>query len=232
MNNRTKPFALNEERKRFLGVCAGLADYLEVPVLLIRVIVVMACLAWPTLILAYFVTYWWVKPAAAGKVRTYVSATSTAAHFRSLDYRKPLYRGRDKKIAGVCSGIADYLELRTRTVRILAVLSFFVLGPFTFFVYGVLWIALEKQPQGHQGFNAQRRQARKVNPKSAVAYSSASADSAENVASAQERADDADIAMSLRECGEAFRAIEARLRHAEAFITSRKFRLHCEINRI
>jgi len=232
MNNRTKPFALNEERKRFLGVCAGLADYLEVPVLLIRVIVVMACLAWPTLILAYFVTYWWVKPAAAGKVRTYVSATSTAEHFRSLDYRKPIYRSRDKKLAGVCSGIADYLELRTRTVRILAVLSFFVLGPFTFFVYGVLWIALEKQPQGHQGFNTQRRQARKVNPKSAVANSSASADSTENVASAQERADDAFIAMSVKECAAALHAIEARLRHAEAFITSKKFRLHCEINRI
>ena len=232
MNNRTKPFALNEERRRFLGVCAGLADYLEVPVLLIRVIVVMACLAWPTLTLAYFITYWWLKPDSDGKVRTYLYATRTAEHFRSLNYRKPIYRSRDKKVAGVCAGIADSLELRTRTVRILAIFSFFVLGPFTFFVYGVLWIALEKQPEGHIGFNGLRKESRIGGSKARPPQTTLNPDAAENSASAQERADDEHIAMSLKECGAAFRSIEARLRHVEAFITSKKFRLHCEINRI
>jgi len=232
MNSRTKPFALNEERKRFLGVCAGLADYLEVPVLLVRVIVVLACVTWPMLIAVYFVSYWWLKPDGAGKIRTYVSATRTAEHFRSLNYRKRLYRSRDVKIAGVCSGIADYLELRTRTVRILALLSFFVSGPFTFFVYGLLWIALEKQPQGLIGFNALRKQAKMdaLHPEAAQRQRQKDA-SAEPVPEQECDADEF-IAMSIKECTSTFRSIESRLRQVEAYITSKKFRLHCEINRI
>lgn len=231
MSCRAKPFCLNEERRRFLGVCAGLADYMEVPVVLVRIIVVLACVAWPTLIVVYFIAYWWLKPDSAGKVRTYVSATRTAEHFRSLDYRKPLYRGRDVKIAGVCSGIADFLELRTRTVRILSLLSFFVFGPFTYFVYGLLWIALEKQPQDYVGFNALRKKARMEERHPGAARSSQ-----DNLAASQTPAQEADadvaIAMSVRECAAVLHTLEGRLRHVEAFITSKKFRLHCEINRI
>jgi phage shock protein C len=223
MNPRNRPFELNQQRKRFLGVCAGLADYMDVPVVLVRVIVVLACITWPTLVLVYFVAYWWVKPDGNGKVRSYLSASRTAEHFRSLNYRKTLYRGRDVKVAGVCSGIAEYLELRARTVRILAVLSFFIAGPFTFFVYGVLWIALEKAPQDVMGVASRRPR-----------------DSREDdggIDSTQQQADrradrQADNAMSVRECAAALQGVEARLRDVEAFITSRRFRLHCEIKRI
>jgi phage shock protein C len=222
MNPRNRPFELNQQRKRFLGVCAGLADYMDVPVVLVRVIVVLACITWPTLVLVYFLAYWWVKPDGSGKVRTYVSATRTAEHFRSLNYRKPLYRGRDVKVAGVCSGIAEYLELRARTVRILAVLSFFIAGPFTFFVYGVLWIALEKTPQDSVGHASRRPWDR-----------SEDADGIASTPQLDGRADrQADNAMSVRECAAALQQVEARLRDVEAFITSRRFRLHCEIKRI
>jgi phage shock protein C len=232
MSCRAKPFSLNEERRRFLGVCAGLADYMEVPVVLVRIIVVLACVAWPTLIVVYFIAYWWLKPDNAGKVRTYVSATRTAEHFRSLDYRKPLYRGRDVKIAGVCSGIADYLELRTRTVRVLSLLSFFVFGPFTFFVYGLLWIALEKQPQDYVGFNALRKKARMEERHPGAARSLPADDPLASQPPAQSADADEAIAMSVRECAAVLQTLEGRLRHVEAFITSKKFRLHCEINRI
>lgn len=232
MSCRAKPFSLNEERKRFLGVCAGLADYMEVPVVLVRIIVVLACLAWPTLIVVYFIAYWWLKPDGAGKVRTYVSATRTAEHFRTLDYRKPMYRGRDIKIAGVCSGIADYLELRTRTVRILALLSFFVFGPFSFFVYGLLWIALEKQPQDYVGFNSLRKKARMEERHPGAARSQPDVDPVASQTPAHEADAEEAIAMSVRECAAALHTVENRLRDVEAFITSKKFRLHCEINRI
>ncbi len=222
MSPRNRPFELNLQRKRFLGVCAGLADYLDVSVVLVRIIVVLACISWPTLVLAYFLTYWWLKPEGTGKVRTFVSASRTAEHFRSLNYRKPLYRGRDVKVAGVCSGIADYLELRARTVRILAVLSFFVAGPFTFFLYGVLWIALEKAPQDSVGLAGRRSW-----------DSSEDADGIAPTPATESRADrQADNAMSVRECAAALQQVEARLRDVEAFITSRRFRLHCEIKRI
>ncbi len=226
MSPRNRPFELNLQRKRFLGVCAGLADYLDVSVVLVRVIVVLACISWPTLVLAYFLTYWWLKPEGTGKVRTFVSASRTAEHFRSLNYRKPLYRGRDVKVAGVCSGIADYLELRARTVRILAVLSFFVAGPFTFFLYGVLWIALEKAPADSLGLAGRRAQ-------QDAAQHDAGDPTQPAEAGTTRRADtQADLAMSVQECAAALRRVEERLRDVEAFITSRRFRLHCEIKRI
>lgn len=222
MSPRNRPFELNQQRKRFLGVCAGLADYMDVPIVLVRIIVVLACITWPTLVLVYFVAYWWLKPDSNGKVRSYLSASRTAEHFRSLNYRKPLYRGRDVKVAGVCSGIADYLELRARTVRILAVLSFFVAGPFTFFVYGVLWIALEKAPQ--DGIGLASRHPRDTREDDGGIDSTQQAD---------RRVDrQADNAMSVRECAASLQQVEARLRDVEAFITSRRFRLHCEIKRI
>jgi hypothetical protein len=95
-----------------------------------------------------------------------------------------------------------------------------------------MWIALEKQPEGHSGFNGLRKESRKGGSKARPPQTTLNPDSAENSASAQERAEDEHIAMSVKECGTAFRAIEARLGHVEAFITSKKFRLHCEINRI
>ncbi|MEK7258750.1 MAG: PspC domain-containing protein, partial [Pseudomonadota bacterium] len=145
MNTKPNKLTLNREKKRFCGLCAGLADYLEVPVFIIRVIVVLACLAWPILILVYMAVCWWLKKDMnEGKVRSFLSESRTANHFRNVDYRKQMYRNtRNKKIAGVCGGIADYLEVSARKVRLVTLLSFFLFGPFTFFVYGVLWIVLE-----------------------------------------------------------------------------------------
>lgn len=244
MSIKTNRFQLNRENGRFLGVCAGLADYLEVPAFLIRVIFVLACISWPTLSLVYFVTYWWLnKGMDEGKVRSYLSGTRTANHFRSLNYRKPLYRStRSRRIAGVCGGIADYLEVSAGLVRILTIVSFCFFGPFTFFAYGVCWIALEKQPQDFVGYNASRKRDRHASRRKRRYGDDYDEDSVEEMVSAAtantnskrsaESQEDDGIAMSLKECSGAFNVIENRLREAEAFITSKKFRLHCEINRI
>lgn len=228
MNTKPNKLTLNREKKRFCGLCAGLADYLEVPVFIIRVIVVLACLAWPILILVYMAVCWWLKKDMnEGKVRSFLSESRTANHFRNVDYRKQMYRNtRNKKIAGVCGGIADYLEVSARKVRLVTLLSFFLFGPFTFFVYGVLWIVLEKNPHGYSSYRTQRshtgagQQARADDP--ALTPETQSAESRSN----------ASIALSLQECSSAFNKLEARLRDVEAFMTSKKFRLHCEINRI
>jgi hypothetical protein len=37
---------------------------------------------------------------------------------------------------------------------------------------------------------------------------------------------------SRKECTELYNSLEMRLREIEAYMTSKKFRLHCEINRI
>ena len=225
MNTRPNRFTLNRENKRFLGVCAGLADYLEVPAFLIRIIFVLACLAWPTLILIYFITYWWIKTDMnSGSVRSFISESKTAEHFRNLDYRRQMYRNpRRGRIAGVCSGIADYLEVSTTVVRVIAVLSLFVFGPFTFFAYCVCWIVLEKNPDEAQ-FRPGKRQRRRE-------QQATDASIGNNPEMTETQANES-ISLSLRECSAAFNKIESRLRSVEAFMTSKKFRLHCEINRI
>lgn len=46
-----------------------------------------------------------------------------------MDRNKKLMKGHDKMLAGVCSGIAEYLDIDVTIVRVLyAVLSAFVAG--------------------------------------------------------------------------------------------------------
>lgn len=243
MNAKSNRFTLNRENKRFLGVCAGLADYLEVPTVVIRIIVLLACLTWPTLILVYFVAYWWLKQDNQdGKMHNFVTDSKTAEHFRNVDYRKAIYRNPyNSRIAGVCSGIADYLEVGTFSVRLLTLLSFFIFGPFTFFAYCVCWIVLERNPETSRRGYKRGHKARRKGRADKAGYSDESdmADMADEMAemsqqsrSKSSKETEASIAMSMQECSEVFKRTETRLRDVEAFITSKKFRLHCEINRI
>lgn len=53
---------------------------------------------------------------------------------------KKLYRKReDAKIAGVCSGIADYLDIDPTVVRIIFLLLLLT-GSLGFWIYLVIWI--------------------------------------------------------------------------------------------
>ena len=62
-----------------------------------------------------------------------------------MESRK-LYRSRsDKMLAGVCHGLAQYLNLDTTVVRLLFVLLFF-LGGHGLLIYLILWILLPVEP--------------------------------------------------------------------------------------
>ncbi|WP_040774556.1 PspC domain-containing protein [Nocardia pneumoniae] len=51
---------------------------------------------------------------------------------------------RDKWIAGVCGGIAEYLGWNANVVRLLFVVSCLLPGP-QFVIYLVLWLLMPKQ---------------------------------------------------------------------------------------
>lgn len=53
----------------------------------------------------------------------------------------------DKKIAGVCAGLADYFDLDVTIIRICWLLAFFCAGT-GLLVYIILWIALPLAPAG------------------------------------------------------------------------------------
>ncbi|MCB1649318.1 MAG: PspC domain-containing protein [Gammaproteobacteria bacterium] len=233
MSAQTNQFRLNRKNRRFLGVCASVADYLEVPTVVVRILCLLACLIWPTLILVYFIAYWWLKQDredAEGAVRHMIAGSRPAQHFRNVDYHKQLYRNPyNARVAGVCSGIADYLEVRAVWVRFFTLMSFFFFGPFTFFAYGVCWVVLERNPEAPSRRRRHRHRRRHHRDEQTAAYEEVPDASPEESA---EFAEDAQIAMSISECSEVFRTLEGRLRELEAFMTSKKFRLHCEINRI
>jgi len=64
-------------------------------------------------------------------------------HSRKL-YRIP----QQGKLKGVCAGIAHYLDIPVRLVRVIVVLSMFLgLFMFTLIVYAILSVVLDEMPQ-------------------------------------------------------------------------------------
>jgi len=56
---------------------------------------------------------------------------------------KPLTRStRNTMIAGVCAGLADYLNIDPTVVRLLFVLGFFITGPGVFLAYLIMAIVV------------------------------------------------------------------------------------------
>ncbi len=61
--------------------------------------------------------------------------------------RKQLLRSRtDRKVAGVCAGLAEHMDMDVSVVRILTVvLSFF--WPFLVIAYIIMWIVVPEEPE-------------------------------------------------------------------------------------
>jgi phage shock protein C len=252
---------LDRKNKKILGVCSGFARYLEVPATLVRVIYIIACLVSPFLILVYLLMYWLLEDEKrTGRIKDALSAympgqadsntkttdsdgvapedAASAAHQQSnasehlregegaeaepgrrFDLKKPLYRSRrNVRIGGVCAGMADYLNVNAFFVRLLTFVSIFILGGITFWVYIICWIVLDKEPKTSKKFN-------RDSAKSSGEFRS----DGRPAPSASSQAFDS---VTIKTCTERLKATEQRLRSAEAYITSRQFRLHCEINRI
>lgn len=266
MSVRPGSLHLDRENGRFLGVCAGLANWLDVPTIVVRIVFIICVLSWPTLIIGYFILYLCLdKDLTPDKMKDYFANASTAEHFRQLNYRKPIYKNsRNKRIAGVCAGIADYLEVSTFSVRLVALISLFVFGPFTFWAYVICAFAFDPDPYAEPSDRSTRREARRQakrerrearharyhRPPNSYVNEETDAQSGNGeTASAGSQSRDfqskgfkAEAKASSNsaqansfgraQCTEIFSDLEMRLREIEAYMTSKRFRLHCEINRI
>lgn len=258
---------LNQRDARWLGVCAGIADWLDVPTVLVRIIFVICVISWPTLIVGYFLLYFCLdKDITPDKMRNYFKGDSTAEHFKKLDYRKPIYRNeRNKRIAGVCSGIADYFEVSAFAVRAVTLFSLFLFGPFTFWAYIICIFVFEPDPNVEpsdrrirRAQRKKRRAERRAKRKTRKSYANEDySQFAEDMANEtyvevkaafegafedakekheedtqQESEEESGTVYTRDKCTEIYHTMELRLREIEAYMTSKKFRLHCEINRI
>ena len=126
----------DENNKLLGGVCSGLANYLNIDIVVVRIIFII-------LFGVGFIPYlilWIAVPSSATK------------EIGSM--RKKLYRDTDEKVvAGVCSGLAHYFGINVwipRTLFLLPILSMifewdhflFNVSPSTFVIYLIFWLVM------------------------------------------------------------------------------------------
>lgn len=102
--------------KKLLGICAGLAEYLNVDPTLIRIGVVSVALITAVL------------PALAVYLVLGLVFSRPPEGYVPQEPAKRLYKGRDKKLSGVCSGLAEYFGLDATIVRLIFAIAFLVFG--------------------------------------------------------------------------------------------------------
>src|SRR6185436_17166142 len=94
---------------RIAGVCAGIAEYLDTDVTLVRLVWVVLSIVPGGFIggLVAYVAAWIVMPDAPGPVTT--TSTSGRRLTRSVV---------DRRIGGVCGGLAAYLDVDSTAIRV------------------------------------------------------------------------------------------------------------------
>jgi phage shock protein PspC (stress-responsive transcriptional regulator) len=123
------PKALKRDQKRKIlgGVCAGIASYLNVDALWVRLVFALFAFAWGFTVLVYIIM-WIVVPGTYDLVEPEVG--------------KKMFRDPERKIlGGVSGGVASYLNLDILAVRILFILLT-IAGGIGIFLYIILWVVL------------------------------------------------------------------------------------------
>lgn len=124
---------------KIAGVCAGLADYLDVDVVLVRGAWLVFSIV-PGAIIGGVIAYlaaWLLIPEATG------SAPSS-------DRRRLTLSAVDVKIAGVCGGLAEYFDVDATAVRLVWVVLSILFGAIVggVLAYLAAWLIMPKPAAG------------------------------------------------------------------------------------
>jgi phage shock protein C len=122
---------------RIAGVCAGIAEYLNADVTVVRLLWVILSIVPGGCIggIVVYIAAWMIVPdAPAGTVRV-VPSFHTKRLTRSLV---------DRKVGGVCGGLANYLNVDPTLVRVVWIILTIVPGAIVFGVaaYLVVWFVM------------------------------------------------------------------------------------------
>ena len=128
---------------RIAGVCAGLAEYLDADVTLIRLLWVVLSIVPGCLVggLVAYVAAWLIMP-----------DSSLPAEGDSDTARHRLTRSTvDRRLAGVCGGLAEYLGVDSTVIRVLWALLTIFPGAIIFglVAYFVAWFIMPEAPATH-----------------------------------------------------------------------------------
>jgi phage shock protein C len=212
---RYKPLRLDRENRKFLGVCAGLANYLEVEPWSVRLVFIGCMIFGGWFLLPLYFATWFLLDDASSGARSALTDNLAVKHFRTVDYKKKIYRNtRDAKWLGVCAGFADYLEVSVFAVRMVFILLFIATGGFPLIFYLAAWMVLDKQPDSVRvdaGLRGKPRAGRINDELQAEPHSKR---------------------QEFKYCARKFINLQTRLARMEAYVTSSRFKLHREFRNI
>ena len=122
------------------GVCGGLGEYFEVDPTIIRVVFALGIFTGLGIV-AYLVA-WMVIPLAPEET---ANPAPTSRRLRRS--------ASDKKLGGVCAGVAEYLGIDPTIVRVIWLCSVMI-GGFGLFTYMLLWFILPLEELPSAGYAA------------------------------------------------------------------------------
>ena len=133
----------NSSAGRIAGVCAGIAEYLDADVTLIRLLWVVLSIVPGCLVggLVAYVAAWLIMP-----------DSSLPAEGGSNTARQRLTRSQvDRRLAGVCGGLAEYLGVDSTAIRVLWAVLTIIPGAIIFglLAYFVAWFIMPEAPATH-----------------------------------------------------------------------------------
>ena len=123
---------------KIAGVCAGLADYFDADVALVRAAWVVLSI-WPGAIVRGVIAYiaaWVLMPRADAEI---AAVPASRRLTRSV---------ADRRIAGVCGGLAEYFDVDPTIMRVAWVITSIVVGAVVFGIvaYLVAWFIIPPAP--------------------------------------------------------------------------------------
>lgn len=121
--------------KKFLGVCGGIADYLNVDPTLIRIGVV--CLSLITAVIPALIVYIVISFVFPQQPEGYTTVNTA---------KKLLKSSKNKKLSGVCGGLAEYFGIDPTIVRLIFALCVLFIG-YGVMTYLVCLIMMPSEPE-------------------------------------------------------------------------------------
>jgi phage shock protein C len=135
-------------------------------------------------------------------------------HNRAHGWDRNLYRSREnKRIAGVCGGIAEHLNVEPWIIRLLFVGSFFMLGGLSILLYIIAIFAIDKRPKESTISMEYDEEQHQYRPRNAFKYG---ASTSTRLQKAKQRID----------------AALERTKRMEAYVTSKQYELNKEFARM
>lgn len=251
MGRNKKTLHLDRANRKFLGVCAGVADFLEVDAKTVRIVYFICCIFGGWFLIPLYFIAWFLLDDSSTPMRNSLTDNMMVNHFKNVDYRKKLYRNtREAKVSGVCAGVADYLEVNVFAVRMF-VLVVMLMSFFPVLLYIGAALILDPKPDHLYDSEPVRPSAQRSAPGQGIheavgaavaqaVHQATSAAAAGMAGAGQSRGGPQDELRSTkfskrREfqfCVRKFAALHERLARMEAYVTSNRFKLHREFKNI